>query len=182
MPEHDDRSPSGSGKVRWVSLSATIVFISGVAMAWIAAQGAIPVAPGLILGGSITISVALLCCSSYLLTGSYAARMPAYGEMEDKLKEGVEYFERGEWQEALDIFRGLMGPKMDHKRALYYAARCSEQLNDWEAVKLYCTKYLAMQPKDRDVWEMLANAHKRLFEYDEAEEAMNRASQLRSST
>ena len=78
-------------------------------------------------------------------------------------------------------FTELAGPKMDHKRALYYSARCYEKFDDWENVKKYCYAYLALKPEDREVWEMVADAHKRLFEYTEAEEAQKRAEELPES-
>ncbi|MFX0108085.1 MAG: tetratricopeptide repeat protein, partial [Candidatus Hodarchaeota archaeon] len=69
-------------------------------------------------------------------------------------------------------------PRLNHKRALYYSAKCSEQLDDWDTVKKYCRAYLELQPKDKDVWELLASAHKKLFEYEEAQDAMDEASKL----
>jgi len=82
-------------------------------------------------------------------------------------------------EQALELFKKLMGPDMNHKRALYYAARCSETLDDYESVKVYCNAYIKMQPRDSEVWEMLSNAHKKLFEYEEAEDAMQRSQQLK---
>ena len=71
-----------------------------------------------------------------------------------------------------------MGPDMNHKRALYYGARCAEELEDFDTVKVYCKAYLKMQPKDKEVWEILARAHKKFFEYEEAEDALRQAENL----
>ncbi len=35
-----------------------------------------------------------------------------------------------------------------------------------------------MKPKDKEVWEMLNRAHRRLFEYGEADEALDKANDL----
>jgi hypothetical protein len=51
-------------------------------------------------------------------------------------------------------------------------------MNDWENVKKYCKAYLQIKWKDREVWLMLSDAHKRLFEYDEAEYAAKRAADV----
>lgn len=175
-PPTDDKD--GFRIVKVIACLATALFFAGAGLAWIADQFAWPISPGLILGASITVSVMLLCCSSYLSSMAYSSRMPAYDEMEREFTKGMQLFQNREWQEALEVFKQLMGPKMNHKRALYYAARSAEDLSDWESVKLYCRKYLEMKSKDKEVWEMLARAHKRLFEYEEADEALARASRL----
>ena len=107
--------------------------------------------------------------------------MPEYGEMEIRFDEGMQHYENEEWENALLIFTELAGPRLDHKRALYYAARCYEHLDDWENVKKFCNAYLAIKPKDREVWEMLSEAHKKVFEYSEAEDAAEKASKLPES-
>jgi tetratricopeptide (TPR) repeat protein len=112
------------------------------------------------------------------MLGSVASKMPEYGQMEIRFDEGMEHFKNEEWENALLIFTELAGPKMDHKRGLYYAALCYGKLDDWENVKKYCKAYLALKSNDREVWEMLADAHKRLFEYEEAEKALEKASRL----
>ena len=45
-------------------------------------------------------------------------------------------------------------------------------------MKIFCLAYLEIKPKDREVWEMLNRAHKKLFEYEEAEDALDKASRL----
>ena len=169
---------SGFGYIKIPAVLAAVLFLAGATLAWIAGQFDWPISPSLILGATITTSVMLLCCSSYFAITSYSTRMPVYQEMETEFRRGMQLFENKEWHEALAIFKHLMGPKMNHKRALYYAARCSEELSDWEGVKLYCGKYLDMKRKDKEVWEMLARAHKRLFEYEEADDALAKASRL----
>jgi tetratricopeptide (TPR) repeat protein len=176
--EFQEDEKLGFRHIRIVAFLAIAVFLLGVALAWTASRFALPISSGLILGASITVSVMLLCCISYLMTSAYSARMPAYEEMEVEFRKGIQFFENREWQEALEVFKRLMGPMMNHKRALYYAARCCEELSDWEGVKLYSKKYLEMKSKDKEVWEMLARAHKRLFEYEEAEDALDKASRL----
>ncbi len=139
----------------------------------------IPVAAGDILGLTVLVGSALICCMATMMTTSYAAKMPGYGDMEIRFREAKQLYDEQEIEQALELFKNLMGPDMNHKRALYYAARCCELLDNYEEVKLYCTHYLKMQPRDAEVWEMLSNAHKKLFEYEEAEDAMKRAQSLR---
>jgi tetratricopeptide (TPR) repeat protein len=98
--------------------------------------------------------------------------------MEIRFEEGMEFYNNQEWEAALNVFKQEMGPELDHKRALFYGAKCCDKLDDLECVKKYTKRYLELQPKDKDAWEMLADAHKRLFEYHEAEDAMKRASKL----
>jgi hypothetical protein len=174
----EDDTKFGFRQVKIVSLLAIVIFLVGVVLAWASSWYVWPLSPGLIFGTAITTSVVLLCCSSYLSISSYSAKIPAYEDMEIEFRKGMQLFENKEWQEALSVFKNLMGPKMNHKRALFYAARCSEELSDWGGVKLYCKKYLEMKSKDKEVWEMLARAHKRLFEYEEADDALAKASRL----
>ncbi|MHA2385139.1 MAG: hypothetical protein ACXAEE_02895, partial [Candidatus Thorarchaeota archaeon] len=115
---------------------------------------------------------------SMTVFAQFTARMPRYGEMETRFKEGMEFYNNQEWEAALKIFREQMGPEMNHKRALFYGAKCCEILDDLSCVKEYTKKYLELQPKDKEAWEMLTNAHKRLFEYEEAEYAQKRAAEL----
>jgi len=90
----------------------------------------------------------------------------------------MEFYHNQEWEEALKVFREQMGPEMNHKRALFYGAKCCEELDDLECVKKYTKKYLELQPRDKEAWEMLAHAHKRLFEYEESEDALRKAAEL----
>jgi predicted Zn-dependent protease len=71
-----------------------------------------------------------------------------------------------------------MGPANDHKRALYYGALCYDKLDKSEDMRNFLKRYLELQPKDKEAWDLLARAHKRLFEYAEAQEAEIRASEL----
>ncbi len=158
-----------------------LIIISGVILELLSGWGIVPLsfAPGDILGLTILVGSILICCSSTLMTTRYAAKIPEYGDMEIKFREAKHHFDNQETEEALVLFKELMGPEMNHKRALYYAARCCEVLDDYEGVKLFCTQYIKMQPRDAEVWEMLANAHKKLFEYEEAEDSMIRSEKLK---
>lgn len=104
--------------------------------------------------------------------------MPEYGEMEIRYREAMDYYEDNEWDQALPIFLELAGPKLDHKRAVFYAAKCFEAKDDWQNAKKYLKAYLELKPRDREAWELLATAHKRLFEYQDAEEAQAKAENL----
>ncbi len=181
MPEPSEPAEEGkSEKAKIVGIGGVIIIIGSVITAWLVGWGylPIPLPPAAILGGGILIGMILICCTSSLFTMSVAMKIPGYGELEIVFEEGLDYYNNEEWEQALQVFRKVMGPQMNHKRALYYAARCSEKLDDYEAVKVYCRKYIEMQPRDREVWELLSNAHKKLFEYTEADEAMQRAEQL----
>lgn len=157
---------------------AVIIIVGGIVLAFLAGQGYIPVDPGMVLGMSILLATIIICCSSTLMIGSFAQRVPEYGDMEIRFDEGKLRFENEEWEYAVEIFKTLAGPRLDHKRALYYGARCYEELGDWENMKTFSKAYLKMKPKDKEVWEMLNRAHRRLFEYGEAEDALNRANDL----
>ncbi|MCK5151918.1 MAG: hypothetical protein KAQ65_08755 [Candidatus Thorarchaeota archaeon] len=158
-----------------------LIIISGVILELLSGWGIVPLGstPGSILGLRVLVGAMLICCTSTMMLSGYAARIPEYGDMEIKFKEAKHQFDNQETELALSLFKELIGPEMNHKRALYYAARCCEVLDDYEQVKHYCTKYIRMQPRDAEVWEMLANAHKKLFEYEESEDAMIRAENLK---
>ncbi len=162
--------PRGLG-VGGLAVLVALIVVAGLIVAWLGGNGILPVSPTMAVGMAMAIATIVACCGSLSTVGAIASRMSDYGEMETKFEEGMAYYEAGEWEEALRVFNELMGPRRDHKRALYYSARCYEQLGDWDRVKEYCKLYLRMQPKDAEVWELLATAHKRLFEYGEAEDA-----------
>lgn len=161
-----------------VSIAVVVIFIGGIILSLLAGQGYIPVDPAMTFGLSMMAIVVLVCCSATLMVSHYSQRMPEYSEMETRFEEAKSQFDNEEYEPALEIFKGLAGPRMNHKRALYYGARCYEELGDWENMKVFCKAYLKLKPKDKEVWEMLNRAHKKLFEYEEAEEAFERASKL----
>ncbi len=163
---------------RYLGAIVVIIALVGFGATLLAQQGYIPLSPINIIGATMLAIPILVCCYTLGMQASLASKMPEYAEQESVFEKGMTYYNSKEWNKALDVFLEVMGPKKDHKRALYYSARCYEQLNDWANVKQFAGLYLAMQPKDREVWEMLAAAHTRLFEYDEAERAKARASRL----
>ena len=171
---------SRPSRIQLTIIIGVSIIITSIALEFLNGWGylGIVIPPGTILGIGVLSGSVLICCTSTMLTSSYAARMPGYGDMEIIFKEGKKLYDEEEWTEALEIFRKLMGPQMNHKRALYYAARCSEKMDDYVAVKAYCDAYIKMQPRDKEVWEMKSNAHKKLFEYEEAEDAMLRSEKL----
>ncbi len=180
----EEQQPSTEEKKKRPSISRIMVIITivtvigGFGYALLAGWGFLPGEPVAIIGFTMLVLSILFLVFACLFIGKISARMPEYGEMENKFKLGMEYYDAEEWEKALSIFKELMGPDMDHKRALYYAARCSEQLERWEDVKTYIKRYVEMQPNDREAWELLAKAHKKFFEYEEAEAAQRRAEQL----
>ncbi|MFW9793176.1 MAG: tetratricopeptide repeat protein [Candidatus Thorarchaeota archaeon] len=176
-PDQEERR-MGMPAPKYIVLVAAIIFIGGVVAAWLGGMGYLPIDPGMVLGMSVLLATVIVCCSSTMTITSFMQRVPEYGDMEIRFEEGKMRFDNEEWEYALEIFKTLAGPKLDHKRALYYGARCYEELSDWENMKRWCKAYLEMTPKDKEVWEMLNRAHKRLFEYDEAEDALNRANEL----
>jgi hypothetical protein len=178
-PNHESTRKPFRLDLRIFGAIALIVFIGGTAIAWIVGQLGVPfLDPNMIIGATILISMILVCCSALMVFGQFTARIPKYGEMETRFKEGLEFYKNQDWEAALKIFREQMGPEMNHKRALFYGAKCCEQLDDLTCVKEYTKKYLELQPKDKEAWEMLANAHKHLFEYEESEYALKKASEL----
>ncbi len=165
-------------KPRYVVLLGILIVISGVILAWLGGQGILPLDPNITLTLTILTATVIMCCVSTLMIGSVASKIPDYQDMEIRFEEGMSHFENEEWENALLIFTELAGPSMDHKRALYYAAVCYGKLDDWENVKKYIRAYLKLKPKDVEAWEILVDAHKRLFEYDEAEAAQERITEL----
>ncbi len=176
MPEDEAAPPRIRPK--YIGLAAVAIVVGGIIAAWLAGQGIIPINPGLILGTSILLATLIVCCSSSLMITSFASKMPEYGEMEIRYREAMGFYEDGEWDKALPIFIELAGPRLDHKRAVFYAAKCFEAKDDWNNTKKYARAYLELKPKDKEAWELLSSAHKRLFEYEEAEEAQERAESL----
>lgn len=172
-----------SRNVKLIAVAAVVIIIGGIILAWLTGQGYLPavrefIEPAAILGITILTASILICCTASLLTGSYASKIPEYGEMEIVFEKAKEHYDAEEWEEALEIFQKLMGPNMDHKRALYYGAMCCEKLGNTENVIRYLRRYVELQPKDKEVWEILARAHKRLFQYEEANEAEQKAMSL----
>jgi tetratricopeptide (TPR) repeat protein len=159
---------------------AVIILLGGISITILQGLGIIPfiAEPGSILGLSFLTFVIIICCGTNLLTGRYIARMTGYSEQEMEYKEGKHLFDLEEWEAALEVFRKLLHPEMDHRRALFYGAQTLEKLGEWEEMKKYCERYLELVPKDAEVWEMLSRAHKRLFEYSESEDTMHRADEL----
>lgn len=180
MPLNPDQAESqlSMPAPKYIVVFTVILIMGGIISAWLAGLGYLPLDPGMVFGMSILLATIIICCSSTLMIGSFAQKVPEYGDLEIRFEEGKMRFDNEEWEYALEIFKTLAGPKLDHKRALYYGARCYEELSDWENMKIFCKAYLEMTPKDKEVWEMLNRAHKRLFEYDEAEKALDRANEL----
>ncbi len=177
----DSQSPKSDTKNKKILMLLGLLFILGsVATAWLVGWSYLPidVEPSVILGLGLIIGFTMICCGSWMFTMTMSQRIPEYGELEIKFESGMDLYQDEEWEKALEIFKEVMGPEMNHKRALFYAAKCCEQMDDFEGVKQYCKYYIKMQSKDREAWEMLANAHKRLFEYEEAEDALKKAQKL----
>ena len=163
---------------KYVSLAVIIIFVGGVVLSFLAGQGYIPLDPSQIFGMSILLVIILVCCSATMMIASYSQRIPEYSEMEIKYDEAKMHYDNEEYERALEIFKELAGTKLNHKRALYYGARCYEALDDWENMKIFCKAYLELKSKDKEVWEMLNRAYKKLFEYEEAQDALDRANKL----
>jgi len=170
--------PREINKSKLLIVLAGVIIVGGMLVALLGGYGILAVNPGMVAGFSFLVASIMVCCAAVMVTGSVASRLPEYSEMEDKFRLGMHYYDSEEWDEALKIFQELIGPNRDHKRALYYAARCYEKMDNWEQVKYTIRRYLELQPNDREAWELLATAHKRLFEYEEAEEAQRRAEDL----
>ncbi|MGD9396414.1 MAG: CDC27 family protein [Candidatus Thorarchaeota archaeon] len=179
MPQFpDDEEGMGLLPPKIVSIAIITIFVGGVIIAWLGGLGVLPIEPISTLGLAIMLIVVLVCCSAINMIASYSQRIPQYGEMEIRYEEAKLHYDNEEYEEALEIFKQLAGPRLNHKRALYYGARCYEALDDWENMKLFCKAYLELKPKDKEVWEMLNRAHKKLFEYEEAQEALEKANKL----
>ena len=117
---------------KYVSLAVIIIFVGGVVLSFLAGQGYIPLDPSQIFGMSILLVIILVCCSATMMIASYSQRIPEYSEMEIKYDEAKMHYDNEEYDRALEIFKELAGTKLNHKRALYYGARCYEALDDWE--------------------------------------------------
>ena len=161
-----------------IGLAISVIIVGGLGLAFLAGYGYVDLDPGIIIGLTIILVTVLACCTSCTLLGSYSSNISKYQELEDRFKDGLVLFEDEEWAAALEVFTDVMGPAKDHKRALYYGALCYDKLDKNEDMRILLKRYLELQPKDKEVWNLLAQAHKRLFEYAEAEEAEIRASEL----
>ncbi len=161
-----------------IGLGVAVIIVGGGGLALLAGYGYIALDPGIIIGFTVVLVSMLVCCTSCTLLASYSSRMSEYQELEDRFKEGLVLFKDQEWTAALEVFNEVIGPAKDHKRALYYGALCYDKLNKSEDMRDSLKRYLELQPKDKEVWNLLAQAHKRLFEYAEAQEAEIRASEL----
>ncbi len=166
--------------IRRFFIIALLVLFGGIAWAVLSMYGILPGDAVQIIGLTILIFTAFICLATIMYTGVLAQQIPEYGELEEAYRQAMDFYDAEDWEEALDRFKELMGPNMDHKRALYYGARCCEKLDRWEDVKVYIKRYLELQPRDREAWELLSKAHKRLLEYEESEEAARRAEELPS--
>ncbi len=131
------------------------------------------------IGFTILLDTLIICCVASSSVGTLSSKLGTYEAEERLFREGKELYDLEEWEDALELFNRLLDPDIDHRRALYYGARCYEELGRWEDMKRFCLRYLDLVPKDKEVWEMLARAHKHLFEYEEAEHAMQKASELK---
>lgn len=182
-------SPVGErNRVKIVTAAAIGIFVGGFVLAWLVGNGYVEypagsatlfeINAGTIFGFSILAGTLLICCTSSMMLGAFASRIPGYGDLEIRFEAAKELYDDNDWEAALSAFIELMTPKMNHKRALYYAARCNEELDNWEDVKKYCKMYLGMQSKDKEVWELLARAHRKLFEYEEAQDAEMKIQEL----
>ncbi len=166
-------------RLRISGIIALLLVVGGFITAWLQGQAIIPGDPGVTIGFSILMATILICCGASLQTAGYSQRIIGYQAVENVFAVGKDHYDRGEWEEALDVFRNLLGPDNDHKRALYYGARCLEQLGRWNEMKDYCERYLELVPDDSEVWDMLSTANKRLFEYDGAKDAKEKADGFR---
>ncbi|MHA1964925.1 MAG: hypothetical protein ACXACG_09385 [Candidatus Thorarchaeota archaeon] len=163
---------------KYVSIAVVVIFVGGVVLSFLAGQGYIPADPVMVFGMSIMLVVILICCSATMMVASYSQRLPEYSEMETRYEEAKSRYDNEEYEAAIEIFKALAGPRLNHKRALFYGARSFEAIDDWENMKIFCKAYLEIKPKDKEAWEMLNRAHKKLFEYEEAQEALDKASKL----
>jgi tetratricopeptide (TPR) repeat protein len=179
MPQYpDEEEGMRTLPPKYVSIAIIVIFVGGIVLSMLGAWGYIPINPATTFGMSIMLIVILVCCSAAMMITSYSRRIPEYGEMEIRYEEAKSHFDNEEYEAALEIFRELAGPRLNHKRAVYYGARCYETQDDWENMKIFCKAYLELKPKDKEVWEMLNRAHKKLFEYEEAQDALDRANKL----
>lgn len=163
---------------KYMAIACAVIVVGGTVLAWLGGQGILPFDPGITLTITILTATVVMCCSSTIMMGSVASKIPEYADMELRFEEGMAYFENEEWENALLVFTEQAGPKMDHIRALYYAALCYSKLDDWANVKKYIKAYLKLKPEDKEAWEILADAHKKLFEYDEADSALQKIAEL----
>jgi tetratricopeptide (TPR) repeat protein len=174
-----EASQSFNPPYKYIFLIATLIALGGIILAWLGGQGILPIDPAVTLGMSILVATIVICCAALIMQGTYASRMVNYSEMEIRYDEGKEHLDNEEWENALLIFTELAGPKLNHKRGTYYSAYCYEKLGDWENVKKYISAYLKMKRNDSEAWDMLARAHRSLFEYEEAQYAQEQAARYR---
>jgi tetratricopeptide (TPR) repeat protein len=178
MTPEDSLDLSKKLNFKKIGLVVSAIIVGGVGLAFLAGYEYIDQDPGIIIGFTFILVTIVVFCTSCAFLGSYMSNLPNYQKLEDRFKDGMVLFEEEEWTAALEVFNDIMGPSKDHKRALYYGALCYDKLDKSEDMRDFLKLYLELQPKDKEVWNLLARAHKRLFEYAEAQEAEIRASEL----
>jgi tetratricopeptide (TPR) repeat protein len=176
-PTQRDRSTKLT--VRTILVVAAVVFVGGLVVGLLGGLGVLAIPASSVIILTVLLVAVLACCSTITRLFQVSKRMPLYSEMEARFEQGKMLFDNGEWAQSLEVFLELAGPKKDHKRALYYAARCYENLEQWSQAKEHYRLYLKLQPKDKEVWHSLAQAHRKMFEYEQADEADRIAAGLR---
>lgn len=77
-----------------------------------------------------------------------------YAVSEKYLELSLEYIEQERCKEALHYLELILHDMPNHLRALYNAAVCKEQLEDFEGANAYVTEYLKEKPEDSDALQL----------------------------
>ena len=73
----------------------------------------------------------------------------------NKFVEAMKLFEARKWQQALDLLEEILEVDALAKEPLYFAIKCSENLERWDLLSMYSERYLKQYPDDQEVQDRL---------------------------
>ncbi|MFX1369541.1 MAG: hypothetical protein ACFFAY_13165 [Promethearchaeota archaeon] len=93
----------------------------------------------------------------------YRLRLGEFWYMDYQYKEAMRFYNNQDWELAANHFERVLEVGPDHKRALYYAAKCKENLEEWSDVVTLSRRYLKQNPEDEEAAFMLKRANQYIW-------------------
>lgn len=94
------------------------------------------------------------------------------------LEKGKELEDRGEWEEAINVFTKLIEKSPDHQNAYFNRAFCLFRLKDHERAIIDLDKYLEMNPNSASAYNNRGSAYIDLKDFERAIADFNKAFEL----
>jgi hypothetical protein len=88
----------------------------------------------------------------------YRSRLGEYQHLDVRYAEAMRYYDLQHWDDALIRLYEVLKLGIDHKRALFHAARCNEELSKWGEVHRLTEKYLELHGSDAEIEALLVKA------------------------